>query len=106
MDTIENRTFDMIQIGDSARLRRRLTMEDIKLFAVISGDANPAHVDEDYARSSRFHEIIAHGMWGGALISAVLGMQLPGPGTIYLGQSLRFLRLVHIGDLLTVRTAA
>jgi len=81
-------------------------MEDIKLFAVISGDANPAHMDEDYARSSRFHEIIAHGMWSGALISAVLGMQLPGPGTIYLSQSLRFLRPVHIGDLLTVTVTA
>jgi phosphotransacetylase/acyl dehydratase len=106
MDYIENRTFDVIQIGESAHLRRRLTIEDIKLFAVISGDANPAHVDEDYARSSRFHEIIAHGMWGGSLISAVLGMQLPGPGTIYLSQSLRFLHPVHIGDLLTVTVTA
>lgn len=102
MECIENRTFDAIQVGDSAYLTRRLTLEDIKVFAVISGDANPAHVDEDYARSSRFHEIIAHGMWGGSLISAVLGMQLPGPGTIYLGQSLRFHRPVHIGDQLTV----
>jgi acyl dehydratase len=87
---IENRTFDEIQIGDSASLQRRLTLQDIKLFAAMSGDVNPAHVDEDYARSSRFHEIIAHGMWGGALISTVLGTQLPGPGTIYLNQSLSF----------------
>ncbi|MCB1714842.1 MAG: bifunctional enoyl-CoA hydratase/phosphate acetyltransferase [Candidatus Competibacteraceae bacterium] len=101
-DMIENRTFDEIQIGDSASLERRLTLQDIKLFAVMSGDVNPAHVDEDYAKSSRFHEIIAHGLWGGALISTVLGTQLPGPGTIYLNQSLSFRRPVGLGDVLTV----
>ncbi|MCO6439631.1 MAG: bifunctional enoyl-CoA hydratase/phosphate acetyltransferase [Nitrococcus mobilis] len=99
---IENRTFDEIQIGDSASLERPLTLQDIKLFAALSGDVNPAHVDDDYARSSRFHGVIAHGMWGGALISTVLGTQLPGPGTIYLGQSLRFRRPVKLGDRLTV----
>jgi acyl dehydratase len=65
MDYIENRTFDEIQIGDSASLRRVLTREDIQLFAVMSGDVNPAHLDEEYARSEMFHKIIAHGMWGG-----------------------------------------
>lgn len=100
--TIENRTFDEIAIGDSACLQRRLTLEDIKLFAAMSGDVNPAHVDEDYAKSSRFHEVIAHGMWGGSLISTVLGTQLPGPGTLYLGQTLRFHTPVGLGDLLTV----
>ncbi len=99
---IENRTFDELVIGESASIERRLTMDDIKLFAVMSGDVNPAHVDEDYAKSSRFHEVIAHGMWGGALISSVLGTALPGPGTIYLGQTLKFLRPVGIGDLLVV----
>jgi phosphate acetyltransferase len=99
---IENRTFDEIQVGDSASLQRRLTMEDIKLFAVMSGDVNPAHVDEDYAKNSSFHQIIAHGMWGGALISTVLGTKLPGPGTIYLGQSLYFRKPVHLGDTVTV----
>jgi phosphotransacetylase/acyl dehydratase len=97
---IENRTFDEISIGDSASLERRLTLRDIKLFAVISGNVNPAHVDEDYARSSRFHEVIAHGLWGGTLISTVLGTQLPGPGTIYLNQSLSFRRPVALGDLI------
>lgn len=101
-DFIENRIFDEIQIGDSASLERRLTLQDIKLFAVMSGDVNPAHVDEDYARSSRFHEVIANGLWGGALISTVLGTQLPGPGTIYLNQSLRFRRPVGLGDRVTV----
>ena len=70
---IENRTFDEIQIGESASLVRTLTREDIELFAVMSGDINPAHVDEEYARSDMFHKIIAHGMWGASLISTVLG---------------------------------
>ena len=103
MDTIENRTFDEIQIDDSASLQRRLTLQDIKLFATMSGDVNPAHVDEDYARSSRFHEVIAHGMWGGALISTVLGTELPGPGTVYVGQTLQFHHPVRLGDLVTVK---
>ncbi|MCG5517171.1 bifunctional enoyl-CoA hydratase/phosphate acetyltransferase [Ectothiorhodospira sp. 9100] len=101
-DFIENRTFDEIQVGDSATIERRLTMDDIKLFAIMSGDVNPAHVDEDFAKSSRFQEIIAHGMWGGALISTVLGTELPGPGTIYLGQTLRFKAPVGLGDVLRV----
>ncbi len=96
--TIENRTYEEMAVGDSATLEKRLTMDDIKLFAVMSGDVNPAHVDEEFARSSRFHELIAHGMWGGALISTVLGTQLPGPGTIYLGQTLRFRGPVTLGD--------
>ncbi|MCK7574938.1 MAG: bifunctional enoyl-CoA hydratase/phosphate acetyltransferase [Chromatiales bacterium] len=99
---IENRTFDELRIGDSAGIERRLTMDDIKLFAVMSGDVNPAHVDEDFAKSSRFQEIIAHGMWGGALISTVLGTEMPGPGTIYLGQTLRFRAPVGLGDVLKV----
>ncbi len=102
MEYIENRTFDEIQIGDSATLKRRLTMADIKLFAVMSGDVNPSHVDEDYAKSSPFHEVIAHGLWAGALISTVLGTQLPGPGTLYLNQSLSFRRPVGLGDVVTV----
>jgi phosphate acetyltransferase len=103
---IENRTYDEIQVGDTAKLERRLTMDDIKLFAVMSGDVNPAHVDEDFAKSSRFQEIIAHGMWGGALISTLLGTELPGPGTIYLGQTLRFKAPVVLGDVLTVTVEA
>jgi phosphate acetyltransferase/phosphate butyryltransferase len=105
MDTIRNRTFDELRVGDSASLSRTLTRADIDLFAVMSGDVNPAHVDEDYARSDMFHKVIAHGMWSGALISTVLGTQLPGPGTIYLGQSLRFLKPVGLGDTVTVTLA-
>lgn len=99
---IENRTFDEIAVGDRATLTRQLTQEDIELFAVVSGDFNPAHLDEDYAAETRFHQVIAHGMWGGALVSSLLGMRLPGPGTIYLGQSLSFLHPVGVGDTITV----
>ena len=102
MTMIENRTFDELKLGDSACLVRTLSYQDIELFAIMSGDVNPAHVDPDYARSDIFHHVIAHGMWGGALISTILGTMLPGPGTIYLGQSLRFLRPISLGDTVTV----
>lgn len=103
MQFIENKTFDEIKIGDSAELTRTLRKQDIELFALMSGDVNPAHTDSDYARSDQFHHVIAHGMWGGALISAVLGTELPGPGTIYLNQTLSFRRPVGLGDTVTVR---
>jgi len=106
MEHIENRTFDEIKIGDTATLERTLTEQDIKLFAVMSGDINPAHVDPEYAMSSRFREVIGHGMWSGALISTVLGTEFPGPGTIYLGQNLRFRRPVKVGDTITVKVTA
>ncbi len=101
MTSIENRTFDEIEIGDSASLERTLTEEDIELFALVSGDVNPAHLDPEYAATDIFHRVIAHGMWGGGLISAVLGTELPGPGAIYLGQSFHFLRPVGLGDTIT-----
>jgi phosphotransacetylase/acyl dehydratase len=103
MQFIENRTFDEIEIGDSAELIRKLTAQDIELFAVMSGDVNPAHVDEAFAQSDTFQKVIAHGMWGGALVSAVLGTELPGPGTIYLNQNLSFRHPVGLGDTVTVR---
>ncbi len=103
MQYIENKTYDEIAVGDHAELTRTLKPQDIELFAVMSGDVNPAHVDADYAKTDMFHGIIAHGMWGGALISAVLGTELPGPGTIFLNQSLKFEAPVGLGDTLTVR---
>lgn len=106
MDYIENVTFDEIRIGDSASLKRVLTREDIQLFAVMSGDVNPAHLDDEYARSEMFRKIIAHGMWGGSLVSTVLGTQLPGPGTIYLNQTFSFRRPVAVGDEITVTVTA
>lgn len=99
---IENRTYDEIQVGDSASFSRTVREADIQLFAAFSGDVNPAHLDQEYAATSMFGGVIAHGMLSGALISTVLGVQLPGPGTIYLGQSLRFLRPVKPGDQLKV----
>ena len=99
---VRNRTFDEIAVGDTASIERTLSTEDIQLFAVLSGDVNPQHLDADYAASTRFHGVIAHGMLGGALISAVLGTRLPGPGTIYLGQTLKFLAPVRVGDTLRI----
>lgn len=98
---IENRTFDEIAIGDGASLSRKVSQRDIDLFAVISGDVNPTHMDPAYAKADTFHKIIAHGMLGAGLISSVLGTKLPGPGTIYLGQDMRFLHPVSIGDTIT-----
>jgi len=103
---IENRTFAEIEVGERARLARTLTREDIELFAVMSGDVNPAHVDDEYAHSDMFHTIIAHGMWGASLISTLLGTKLPGPGTIYLGQTLHFCCPVTVGDTVTVLVEA
>ena len=101
-DLIENVTFDEITLGQSARLLRTLTLADIQAFAAVSGDTNPAHLDAKYANDTLFHGVIAHGMWGGALISALLGTQFPGPGTIYLDQVLHFTKPVRVGDTLTV----
>ena len=99
---IENRTFDELEVGDTDTLERSLTWRDIELFAVVSGDVNPAHVDADYARSDMFHGIVAHGMLGASLISTVLGTRLPGPGAIYLEQTLSFRHPVSVGDTITV----
>ncbi|PTR05822.1 MULTISPECIES: bifunctional enoyl-CoA hydratase/phosphate acetyltransferase [unclassified Novosphingobium] len=100
-ELIENKTFAEIAVGDSASLTHTVTHQDIELFALVSGDVNPAHMDPDYAATGMFHRVIIHGMWGAGLISAVLGTELPGPGTIYLGQTLRFLKPVGLGDTIT-----
>jgi phosphate acetyltransferase len=80
---LENVTFDELYIGQKAELTRTLTKDDIILFATMSGDINPAHLDPDFAKNDLFHEIVGHGMWSGALISNLLGTVLPGPGTVY-----------------------
>lgn len=100
---LNNITFDEIVVGQSACLTRKLTEEDISLFALVSGDVNPAHLNKEFAEKSFFHGIIGHGMWSGALISTVLGTVLPGPGTVYLEQDMRFRRPVRVGDSITVR---
>ncbi|MDR3422968.1 MAG: bifunctional enoyl-CoA hydratase/phosphate acetyltransferase [Xanthobacteraceae bacterium] len=98
---IENRTFDEIAVGDQASVSKTVSQQDIDLFAVVSGDVNPAHLDPAYAKTDMFHRVIAHGMLSAGLISNVLGTKLPGPGTIYLGQDLRFTAPVDIGDTIT-----
>ena len=105
MELIRNKIFNEIKVGDSASLSRQLTMKDIIAFAAITGDNNPAHLDEEYAKSDMFHKIVAHGMWGGSLFSTLLGTELPGPGTIYLSQTLKFLKPVSIGDKINVTVA-
>ncbi|HEY0331434.1 MAG TPA: bifunctional enoyl-CoA hydratase/phosphate acetyltransferase [Rhodopseudomonas sp.] len=96
-----NRVFDEISIGDSASLVRLVDLDDIKLFAAVSGDVNPAHLDAHYAATDIFGHVVIHGMWTAALISTLLGTELPGPGTIYLGQDLRFKKPVAPGDTIT-----
>jgi phosphate acetyltransferase len=98
---LKNRTFDEIKIGDAASLTRLVNDDDIQLFAAVTGDVNPAHLDAKYASTDAFGHVVIHGMWIGGLISAVLGTQLPGPGTIYLEQDLRFRKPVAPGDTIT-----
>ncbi len=95
-------TYSDIRIGDDASLSRTITDTHIVGYADITGDMNPVHLDDDYARQSLFGERIAHGMLMAGLISAVLGTQLPGPNSIYLGQDLKFTAPVKIGDTVTV----
>lgn len=101
MTTLTNVTYDEISIGQSAKMTRQLEIKDLQAFAYVSGDVNPIHLNQDYAQGTQFKQIIAHGMWSGGLISCVLGTQLPGVGTVYTGQTLRFRRPVHLGDTLT-----
>lgn len=89
-------------VGTRVIRTRTITEADIVRFADVSGDHNPVHLDEEYAASSPFGKRIAHGFLTGSLISAVIGMELPGPGSIYLGQTLKFLAPVHINDTVTV----
>ena len=89
------------QVGQQASVTRTISESDVYLFAGITGDLNPAHTNEEYAKKTHFKTRIAHGMLSGGVISAVLGMKLPGPGTIYTGQTIKFLAPVHIGDTIT-----
>ena len=88
-------------VGTRAKRTRTITDADIVRFAEVSGDHNPLHLDAAYAAQTLFGERVAHGMLTASMISAILGNDLPGPGTIYLGQTLKFLGAVHIGDTLT-----
>ena len=92
------RYLDEIAIGESATLTKTFNDAEVRAFAEISSDTNPVHLDEAYAASTQFGTRIVHGMLTASLFSALLGNQLPGPGTVYLGQSLRFRRPVKLGD--------
>lgn len=92
-----------IKIGDSAEMSKVISDDDVRTFAEISGDRNPAHLDDDYASGTVFGKRIAHGTLVGSLISAVLGVLMPGPGTIYLGQTYNFKAPVYIGEEITAR---
>ena len=94
------KTYSQLNIGDRASVEKTISETDVYLFAGITGDLNPAHVNEEAMRKSKFGGRIAHGMLSAGFISAVLGMHLPGPGTIYLSQSLQFRGPVRIGDTL------
>lgn len=102
LEVLRNRTFDEIAIGDHASIERTLSAADIQLFAAMSGDINPTHLDAEFAASTPHRNVVAHGMWAASLISAVLGTRLPGPGAAYVSQTLEFLAPVHVGDTLTV----
>lgn len=103
---VENVTYDEIVVGRSASLSRVLDHKDIELFARVSGDTNPAHLDAGYAAETIFKTVIGHGMWSASIVSAVLGTCLPGPGTIYLAQDLKFRRPVRPGDRITATVTA
>ena len=99
---ITNLTFDEIEIGDTTSCSRLITDQEVQAFAAISGDHNPMHLDPEYAATTTFGECIAHGMLTGALISATIAMQLPGPGSVYLSQNIQFRAPVFLGDTLTI----
>jgi len=95
--------FEELELGQSAEFGKTISSEDVALFAQITGDSNPVHLDEAAAAKSRFGGRVAHGMLTAGLISATLGRKLPGPGCVYLSQTLRFTAPVRIGDTVTAR---
>jgi len=97
------KTIDQIHVGDSAEFAKTISESDIYLFAGVTGDFNPAHINEAYAQKTFFKTRIAHGMLAAGLISTVGGNMLPGPGAVYVRQELDFLAPIHIGDTITAR---
>jgi 3-hydroxybutyryl-CoA dehydratase len=100
------KTIDEIKVGDSTEFAKTVSESDIYLYAGITGDFNPAHLNEAYAEKTFFKTRIAHGMLSAGFISAILGTKLPGPGAIYIQQTLKFLAPVRIGDTITARVEA
>ena len=100
---MKGKTIKELQIGDSAEFTKTVTEGDVYLYAGVTGDLNPAHINQVASEKTMFKGRIAHGMLTAGFISAVLGTQLPGPGTIYMGQELSFLKPVHFGDTITAK---
>ncbi len=96
----QGKTIDQVNLGEKASLAKKITESDVLRFAEVTGDKNPVHIDEEYASQTRFKERIAHGMLTASLISAVIGNRLPGPGNIYVSQSLEFKAPVKLGDVI------
>jgi len=103
MEYLENFTFDELEVGQTAEYVKTVSRQDITLFAIISGDTNPLHLDEEYAKTTRFGRCIAHGSICAAVLSAAVATKMPGPGTIYAGQEMKFKKPVFPGDTLTTR---
>ncbi len=101
MDTLHGYYLEDLSVNMSASHAKTITEADVILFAGISGDNNPVHINAEYAATTMFKERIVHGMFNAALISTVIGMKLPGPGAIYLDQQISFKAPVHIGDTVT-----
>ena len=97
------KTFDELRLGDAAEFSKTISESDVYLYAGVTGDFNPAHINEEYAKKTFFETRIVHGMLVGGLISTVIATKLPGPGTIYIRQELNFLAPVRIGDTVTAR---
>lgn len=97
------KTINELKLGDSAEFAKTISESDIYLYAGITGDLNPAHINEEYAKKTFFKTRIVHGMLTAGFVSAIIGTKLPGPGTIYIRQELNFLAPVHIGDTLTAK---
>lgn len=103
MEHVVNYTYDELNVGDTATMVREVTDKDVQIFAFNSGDLNPIHLDEEYAAQHKFGKRVAHGMWVGSLLSALMATKLPGPGGFYLSQDLKFKNPVFLGDTLTVK---
>jgi 3-hydroxybutyryl-CoA dehydratase len=97
------RYFNELAVGDFDEYRKTVTETDVVLFAGLTGDNNPMHIDEEFASQTRFGGRIIHGMLTASFLSSVIGMKMPGPGCIYMGQNIKFLKPVHIGETVTAR---
>ena len=96
MTILKNRTFDELTLGDQAKLIHTITEKDLLLFAYVTGDTNPLHLNESYAKTTQFGQRIVHGMFSASLVASAIGTQLPGPGTIFRGQEMKFQQPVFV----------